>query len=244
MSTSWEKSSKWYGSIVGEKGHYYHRQVIIPKLLEMIGSGHLLDLACGQGVLADALPKNSKYCGVDISPSLINQAKKRGHRFLVGDCTMPLPLKNNEKFTHCTVILAAQNIEEPQKLFENAAKYLEKGGKLIIVLNHPCYRIPRQSSWEIDEKKKLQYRRVDTYMSSLKIPIQTHPGKGQKSENTISFHAPLSKWTEWLTNAGFAITGLHEWCSDKKSTGGAAKQENRARKEFPLFLCLEAKLPL
>jgi hypothetical protein len=33
---------------------------------------------------------------------------------------------------------------------------------------------------------------------------------------------------------------MEEWCSDKKSEGAAARMEDRARKEFPLFLTILA----
>jgi len=42
---------------------------------------------------------------------------------------------------------------------------------LVIVLNHPCFRIPRQSGWGIDEKNKLQFRKVIKYMSPMEIPL-------------------------------------------------------------------------
>ncbi|MFS8563077.1 MAG: hypothetical protein LVR00_01585 [Rhabdochlamydiaceae bacterium] len=127
---------------------------------------------------------------------------------------------------------------------KNAHLLLKPQGKLLIVLNHPCFRIPRQSSWGVDEPKKLQYRRIDRYLSPLKIPIQTHPGKQHDSQETWSFHHPLSDYTRWLQEAGFTIEIIEEWISDKTSTGGHAKMENRSRAEFPLFLAILAcKLP-
>ncbi len=246
-STSWESVTNWYDKTVGKEGHYYHQQVIIPKLLELIDlkdKPHLLDLACGQGILARQLPKKAAYTGVDISASLIQAAKKYdslpNHRYIVHDATEPLPFEP-ATFTHAVIILALQNIAEPRKAIENAYRLLKPKGKFIIILNHPCFRIPRQSGWEIDEGKKLQYRRVDRYMSELKIPIQTHPSKGEKSSQTLSFHRPLSFYSKALCEAGFSIRLIDEWCSDKVSTGKAAKMENRAREEIPLFLCLVAE---
>jgi hypothetical protein len=128
-------------------------------------------------------------------------------------------------------------VEDPEMAFKNAYSHLAPQGKLLIVMNHPCFRIPRQSSWGIDEAKKLQYRRIDLYMSSLKIPIQTNPGR-EPSSSTVSFHHPLSFYFQSLAKAGFMIETAQEWISDKKSTGAKASMENRSRKEFPLFLAL------
>jgi len=242
-TTSWEGVNKWYKSLVGESGHHYHKNVIFPKLIPLLGidkKSSLLDLACGNGVLSGQLPKETRYVGVDISPSLINEAKKlyRERTFHVGDITAPLPVKDT--FTHAVILLALQNLEDPVQAFRNCAKHLEKGGTLAIVLNHPCFRIPRQSEWGVDEAKKMQYRRIDRYMSEMNIPIAANPSKGEKSVSTLSFHRPLSAYVRMLAESGFAVTALEEWCSDKESEGGRAKMENRARDEIPLFLAIKA----
>lgn len=243
--TSWESVTEWYDKAVGKEGHYYHQNVILPNLLKLITlkkDDHFLDLACGQGILARQLPKKTAYTGVDLSRSLIEAAKKHDptRNFLVHDITAKLPLEP-ATFTHAAIVLALQNVAEPQGVFANASRLLRPGGTFFIVLNHPCFRIPRQSSWEIDEPKKLQYRRIDRYMSLLKIPIQMNPGRGEKSANTVSFHRPLSYYSRELHAANFTIDLIEEWCSDKVSTGKAAKMENRAREEIPLFLCIVAK---
>lgn len=249
--TSWETSSSWYDKIVGSKGHYYHQQVIIPGVLRLLKAEkktepHLLDLACGQGILARHLPKEMKYLGIDGSASLIDAAKKydpkSAHQFFVHDLSHPLNLPYKE-FSHATCILAVQNLSNPLRLFQTAFEHMRKTAQLIIVLNHPCFRIPRQSSWGIDEQKKLQYRHVDRYMTPLKIPIQTQPSKQESSEQTWSFHHPLSYYTFQLKQAGFVLDTLEEWCSDKKSVGKNAVMENRSRQEFPLFMTLVAKKP-
>lgn len=243
--TSFESSAKWYDEVVGEKGHYYHEHVIIPKLLQLMELGKtpkpkVLDIACGQGILSRHIPAGIPYLGVDISASLIRSAKERAdkkyHKFLVQDATKKMTLPDRD-FTHATIILALQNIAEPLQVLKNGADALAEGGKLFIVLNHPAFRIPRQSSWGIDEAKKLQYRRIDSYLTSLKIPIQTHPGKREEVQ-TLTFHHPLSAFTKWLKEAGFVVLEIEEWISDKKSTGGRARMENRAREEFPLFMTL------
>jgi ubiquinone/menaquinone biosynthesis C-methylase UbiE len=181
------------------------------------------------------------YLGVDASPSLIKQAKlySQSHTFILGDVTQPIKTSQKD-FSHATIILALQNIEHPHLVLNNAKALLKPQGKLLIVLNHPCFRIPRQSSWGVDEAKKLQYRRLDRYLSPLKIPIQTHPGKQDNSQETWSFHHSLSDYALFLKEAGFSIELIEEWVSDKTSTGAHAKMENRSRCEFPLFLTLLA----
>jgi len=242
--TSWEDSHKWYDSIVGEMGHYYHEHVILPRVTKMLSlenGDSLLDLGCGQGVLSRHLALDVDYVGVDAAPSLIQEAKRRSKRpFFVGDITKPLSIKH-APFSHATLILVLQNVDDPESTLKHAADALKPGGKLLIVLNHPCFRIPRQSSWGVDEDKKLQYRRIDRYFTPLKIPIQTNPGNKEKSAETWSFHHPLSTYIQWLAKYGFMVKTLEEWLSDKQSRGGKAKMENRSRDEFPLFLTILAE---
>lgn len=243
--TEWEKVDKWYDQLVGQEGHYYHRQVVLPRLLPLFDFGNfnspsLLDLACGQGVLAGHLPLSVEYWGVDLAPSLIHAAKKKGGNFVVADICKPLPLQKRN-FTHAAIVLALQNVAHPEKALKVAAEHMVPGGLLALVLNHPCFRIPRQTSWGVDPDKKLQYRRVERYLSPLKIPIQMQPGAGKTSQTTWSFHHSLSDLSRFLADAGFVTLLLEEWASDKMSTGKNAKMENRARTEFPLFLAILAQ---
>ena len=247
QQTSWEPVSEWYNNKVGKAGHYYHQQVVVPRALRLLAlrdGSSVLDLAAGQGVLARHLPENIYYQGIDVAPSLIAEAKKSNqiplHHFTVADITRPtLPIQKKD-FTHAAIILALQNIAQPEKALQTAAQYLRPSGQLVIVLNHPCFRIPRQSSWEIDPKNKTQFRRIDRYLSPLKIPITAHPGQ-RRSTVTWSFHQPLAAYTQMLHDAGFVIEVMEEWVSDKKSEGTVAKMENRSRSEFPLFLAILAK---
>ncbi len=251
-NTSWQRVSKWYDKVTeGGRGHYYHQHVVIPGVLRLLGfdlksdipysTFHILDLGCGNGVLAKNLPKDVEYLGVDLSESLVklaqNADKNPSHKYSVADVSRPLTIPID--FTHAVIILALQNIQNPAGVLGNAARHMVAGGKLVIVLNHPCYRIPRQTSWGIDQARKTQYRRVDRYLSPMTIPINMNPGD-RNSEKTMSYHYPLSDYSKMLKNSGFVIELIEEWTSDKESVGKAGKMENRSRSEIPLFMAIVA----
>ncbi len=246
-NSSWEPVSEWYNKVVGATGHYYHENVILPKLSKILSEANpssLLDLACGQGILSRNIPDRIEYMGVDAAASLIGSAKKlcknKKHQFMVADLTKPLNIVKKD-FDACCIILALQNIPDAKQVLKTAAGHLKTGGTLVIILNHPCFRIPRQTAWQIDEPKKIQYRRVDLYMSPLTIPIQAHPSQGTSSAQTWSYHYNISDYTKMLKGTGFTIDSMDEWCSDKQSTGSKAKMENRCRDEIPMFLAIIAK---
>lgn len=252
--TSWQGVSGWYKDLTKNKGHYFHEHVVVPGVLRLLNiqqDDNLLDLACGTGVLGRAVPKNISYVGIDIVKGLVEEAKRQDksehHKYLQGDVTQIFfgiredkGITEQKKFSKVTCLLAIQNIENSGSVFTNVSRFIQPGGIFILVLNHPAFRIPRQTSWGIDEQSKLQYRRVNRYLSPIKIPISMHPGKGHNSPLTWSFHEPISFYVNSLSSAGFVITAMEEWASDKESEGRFGKMENRARAEIPLFLTIVA----
>lgn len=241
-NTSWQHVSKWYKNLVQKEGHYFHRKIIIPKILGLLKlkpTSKVLDLACGNGILGRNVDKDIEYLGVDISKSLIDFAriydKSLKHKYILSDITKPIP-NIKEKYTHAVVVLAIQNIENPERVFNNLSQYLESNGVLIMVINHPCYRIPRQSFWEIDYKNKIQYRRINRYLTTLKIPIKQAPSKENKSPIIWTFHYSIENYSKFFYASGFYIEKIEEWVSDKVSQGKASRMENFSRNEFPLFM--------
>ena len=76
-------------------------------------------------------------------------------------------------------------------------------------------------------------------MSESKMEIDMHPGQ-TKRNTTISFHRPIQAYSKSLANAGFAISRIEEWMSHRESERGPRKSaEDHARREIPLFMCLE-----
>lgn len=244
--TSWEKGASWYDSLTTKSGHYYHKAIILPKLKQLIQleetkDPFILDVGCGQGILARTLCNKAPYLGLDNSQALLSLTakypKKTHHRFMLQDATEAYDL--NQKFSHVIFLLSLQNMRNQEMALIQASRHMRPTSTLILVLNHPVFRIPRQSFWEIDRQQKIQYRRINRYSSPLTIPIQIHPGK-KAQDNLWAFHFPLATYFEYLRNSGLCISDLQEWYCPKKSMGKNSTMENNARKEFPLFLTIVA----
>ncbi|HEX8993733.1 MAG TPA: methyltransferase domain-containing protein, partial [Candidatus Paceibacterota bacterium] len=152
-----------------------------------------------------------------------------------------LPFAKDGSFDTVTIVLALQNIENMSEVLREARRVLKRGGRLVFVLNHPAFRVIRHSSWGFDEAQKVQYRRIDRYLSGEKVMVDMHPGK-RDSVRTVSFHRSLQDIVKALSKNGFAIMHLEEWISHKKSGKGPRQRaEDTARKEFPLFMMIEAR---
>ena len=181
--------------------------------------------------------------GVDASGALIAVAKSypsRGPiRYLERDAALAGDLG---PFDGISAILCIQNMRHLAAVCAACARALKPGGRMVWVLNHPCFRIPRQSGWGFEEER-VQYRRIDAYASPASIPIVMHPGR-KDSETTVSFHRSLADLSAAAFAAGFVLSGLKELMSNKESEPGPrARAENRARQEFPLFLAMRFEKP-
>lgn len=246
--TSWEPVAGWYDELLS--GHdTYQSQVILPNLMRLMApkGKKILDIACGQGFFSKAFAAEGarEVFGLDISPELIKRAKENSSmRFEVAPASnMPQVLSG--AFDAACIVLALQNIKEMKEAVGEAYRALRPGGEFVIVLNHPCFRIPKVSSWGFDEEKKIQYRRVDGYGRPFSTEINMTPGNDQQPKIfTESFHRPLQDYFKALSNVGFVVSGLEEWISHKQSQPGPrAVAEDTARKEFPMFLTIVAKKP-
>lgn len=244
--TGWGKVATWYDAHLKEDDTY-HAQVVIPNLTRLVGlkkNESLLELGCGQGfVLEKFLPQSKKLTGVDIGSELIDIAKKNNKEinYFVGSAEDPQILKG-ETFDVLIIVLAIQNMKHLNLVVENISRLLAPKGRVYIVLNHPAFRIPQSSTWSYDETTKIQSRRVDMYMTEKEISIDMNPGSSTDKKITPSFHRPLQVYSKAFAKNNFAITKIEEWMSHKKSQAGPRSQaEDQARKEFPMFMCLELK---
>jgi ubiquinone/menaquinone biosynthesis C-methylase UbiE len=190
--------------------------------------------------------RGAKALGVDASRDLIDAARQRSSSsttpidYRVGDAR-ELDWLNEAAFDAAACILAIQNIHPIQGVFTSVARALKSNGRFLVVMMHPHFRGPKETSWGWDEKAKVQYRRVDRYLLPRKTPIVAHPGKSA-DVYTWSFHKPLEAYVKAAAKAGMMIDALEEWPSHKTSTSGPrAAAENMARKEIPMFLALRAR---
>jgi SAM-dependent methyltransferase len=242
----------WYDQLVGEAGSEYHQHVVLPGVIRLLNpqpGQKILDIACGQGVLARLLAaRGAAVTGIDAARPLITSAKQRNAElppgvtppdYHVGDARELASLGPPDTFASAACVLAIQNIHPVAPVFEGAAHALKDGGRLVIVMMHPCFRGAKESSWGW-QGLMIQYRRVDRYLLPRKHPIVAKPGS-DPGTYTWTFHKPIEAYVKSLRNAGLLIDAIEEWPSHKTSQPGPrAAAENTARKEIPMFMAIRA----
>ena len=244
--TSWGGVANWYQKMVEDKDSYQN-QVILPKLMNLLDLKKdevVLDLGCGVGYFCQKYSESGgKAIGVDIGEELIEVAKKNTNSEIVYhvNTAEKLPFVQNSSVDKITIVLALQNIKFADKVIAEAGRVLKKNGKLIVVLNHPYYRIPKHSSWEWSPKDWVQFRKVEKYLTPFESEIDMKPGEKDKSKKqiTMSFHRPLEYYIQQGLKNGFMLENMEEWISHRGADqGNKTKALEISRKEIPLFMCL------
>lgn len=257
--TSWDHVAGWYDQLLTERRSDHYDQVIIPGTVRLIAPtphDRILDLACGQGVVTRALAvaaKGAELLGLDAAETLIDAARAHaaadpnaaGADFRVADvrALRSYPLQP-ASFDGVSCVMALSNFDPLEPVLADVALLLKPGGRFVAVISHPGFRIPGQTAWGWDAQTRRQYRRVDSYLLPTKHAIEMNPGQaagGAPSVKTWTFHRPLSAYINALAAAGLRVDRLEEWAGQRVSQPGPrADEENRARREIPLFVAIRA----
>src|SRR5919109_3459996 len=247
--TSWERVATWYDGWVGERGSEYHRALAIPATLELLDpreGEEILDLGGGQGVLAPYLVEaGARVTVVDASRRLIDAARRRharltGARFVEGDARR-LHAASGLKpdgYDAAVFLLSIQNMDPLEEVVRSVDWALRPIASIVLLMTHPAFRQPRHSGWGIDEGRKLTYRRIDSYLTPMAVPMKSL-GDGPP---TRSFHRPISSYVNAFSEAGFATEAMLELpdLPPDRRPGRAARGDERAQREIPIFLAMRA----
>jgi SAM-dependent methyltransferase len=131
------QAERWSETAYGDASAYLaHRGELVASLGPPLEPGDsVLDLACGDGGLADHLP-NVRYTGVDASPEMVRTGNQRGHAVVLGD------LNDYEPPEHVAVTTCFRAIyyaTDQAVFFRRVAGYTER--KFVFDLNPRQYRV-------------------------------------------------------------------------------------------------------
>jgi ubiquinone/menaquinone biosynthesis C-methylase UbiE len=249
----WADLAEWYDAKQGDTGDLWHRELIDPPLLALVGEVRglrLLDLACGNGYLARRFARQgATVTAVDASAPTIERARAReraeplGIAYSVSDATS-IPGLADSTFDVVVCNMALMDMPDVVGPIREVARLLRPGGRLVASLCHPCFDVPDASSWlwERKEYETKMSRRVGRYRrpfagSSLwKVPERP-------DFLTRSYHRPLSWYVRELWSAGLSVTAMEE--PEGTDAFRTSSPQGEGIREVPLHLVIEArKAPL
>jgi SAM-dependent methyltransferase len=131
------QAERWTeGAYADAAAYLAHRARLIVMLGPHLEPGDsVLDLACGDGGLADHLP-GFGYVGVDASPQMVDAGRRRGRELVLGDLNEYEP---PQPVTATTCFRAIYYARDRGAFFARVAGYTEQ--KLVFDLNPRQYRV-------------------------------------------------------------------------------------------------------
>jgi len=249
----WEELSDWYDQKQGETGDLWHRTLIDPALLRIIGDCRgkdVLDLGCGNGYLSRRFARRgARVIAVDMSPSMIKNAKARDTgsdvRYLCSDADR-LKGVPSAKFDVVFANMSLMDMKDAEGALGEAARVLKKGGRFVASISHPCFDVMSNSGWVAEKvmgRPPLIFRKVRGYRSQFSKRIPWNTGGGSKGY-TVGYHRPLSWYARVLHSKGLAITALEEpepsqeFIEKEQELQGDL--DGAGSQEVPLHLVIEA----
>jgi SAM-dependent methyltransferase len=138
---TWEKYrgrvENWTENAYADAGRYLARRAELVRTLgpELRPGDTVLDLACGDGGLADFLPQQ-RYLGVDASPEMVAAGVAKGRDLVEADLNEYEP---REQVAATTIFRAIYYARDRRELLARVAGYTTR--KLVFDLNPRQYRL-------------------------------------------------------------------------------------------------------
>lgn len=221
MSISgWNQMADWWDEKLGDEGDLWHRTLIDPPLLQLVGDVkgvRLLDLACGNGYLSRRFARQGAIVtSVDANEPVIERARMReaqeslGITYHVADAAH-LPMLEEGTFDLVVCNMALMDIEDASGAIQEVARVLRQKGRFVASLSHPCFDKVNTSGWAIELiyptttiwRKMSHYREI----AVDELPWQQAPGQ---IVYTRAYHRPLSWYFGTLRASGLVVAAFEE----------------------------------
>jgi ubiquinone/menaquinone biosynthesis C-methylase UbiE len=251
----WEELADWYDRKQGDSGDLWHRALIDPTLLKVVGKcrgKEVMDLGCGNGYLSRRLARGgAKVTAVDWSPQMIMNARAHdpkgslGIRYVRSDAGKLNGIPN-ARFDLVFANMSLDDIKDAEDAVREVSRILRQGGRFVASISHPCFEVGSTSMWVAEKapgKPPVVYRKVRRYRQLFVEDAQWNLSESKKMF-TKSFHRPLNWYARTLRSHGLAITALEEPVPTKEFVEEEQKKpgdlDGAGLLEVPLHLVLEA----
>ncbi len=221
MIRDWEDFAKWWDEKQGDYGDLWHRTLIDPTVLRVLGdvSGRdALDLGCGNGYFSRMLARlGAQVTGVDSSKSIIEicvereQSNPLGITYQVADAS-DLSTLPDSSFDIVLANMTLDDMWNAEGAIQECSRVLRERGRLVASISHPCFDVGNHSGWQIERTglDTTVWRKVDgSYRRVFEHTAEWRLGDNERME-TRSYHRPISWYARVLHSRGFVITAIEE----------------------------------
>jgi 2-polyprenyl-3-methyl-5-hydroxy-6-metoxy-1,4-benzoquinol methylase len=246
IPSRWDTNTSFWVRIIREHRDKYRSELTDPAMLDAIGppaGSVVLDAGCGEGYLSRILARSdAMVTGVDSSTKLIEAARTQN---LTDKLPISFDIANVDELPYqdnmfdlvvCNHLI--NDLHEPGKAISEFARILRSGGRLIILMLHPCfYNKHAERDQTTNGLIAVSYFETRSIEQTFEVDGLTSP-----VANTAWFR-PLEFYTEELRRSGFAITSLTE----PHPSPEQVRADSWWHRGFtrPLFMLITAqKLPL
>jgi ubiquinone/menaquinone biosynthesis C-methylase UbiE len=255
VRVGWDALAAWRDSRMSEEGDLWHRALIDPTLLRVVGSVRglrILDLACGNGYLTRRWARQGAktVVGVEASRPTLGFARRReqarpsGARFLERDASN-LEGIPDAAFDLVVANMALQDIRDAAGTVKEVARVLAPHGRFVFSVSHPCFDLDDRSAWVVERMKEhdgtfhdVVWRKVRQYRDERTVRVPWRISEDETG-STIAYHRTLATYARILREAGLAIVRLEEPSPLPGMIAGSP--QGRFIAEIPLHLVVEAR---
>jgi 2-polyprenyl-3-methyl-5-hydroxy-6-metoxy-1,4-benzoquinol methylase len=235
----WDINASFWVQIIREQRDRYRSELTDPALLKSIGEPaglSILDAGCGEGYLSRILArKGATVTGVDSGAKLIEAARAQN---LADELSISFDVASVDELPYsdnmfnlvvCNHLM--NDLYDPSKPISEFARVLRSGGRLIILMLHPCFY---NKHAERDQATNVMI--ASSYFETRSIEQAFEVGGLTSPVANTAWFRPLEFYTEELRKSGFAITSLTE----PHPTPEQVRSDSWWRRGFtrPLFMLL------
>lgn len=238
-SGRWERNAEFWVRIIRERLDPFRTEITdaaVLRALQPAPGEAVVDAGCGEGYLTRRLAaRGAAAVGVDRSAALIQAAASAGGRrpgsarFLLGDLRS-LPLRSGG-FDAVLCNHGLNELRSPGAAFSEFARVLRPGGRLVVLMLHPCFYGGRDRS---GRRRELD---TDLYFTARRVEQPFNVSGLTSPAPTVIWLRPLESYFALLGETGFCVDGLWEPRPPRRLLAETWWRDNFRK---PLFLLLRA----
>jgi 2-polyprenyl-3-methyl-5-hydroxy-6-metoxy-1,4-benzoquinol methylase len=199
-ASAWDANATSWTTNVRSGGDLSRKLIINPAIEALttdIAGRRVLDAGCGEGVHARMLARRrAKVIGVDVAPAMIELARAEERRNPLGIVYRVSAIDSLRgvrpgSIDLVLISMTLMAIAAYDKALARLARTLVPGGRLLAVINHPCFFMPAD----------------ENYFAPARTSWRFYEGQ---PEPTMYFHRPLGAYASAIRAAGLVIQDLHE----------------------------------